>query len=374
MEGLTASTSGRVSAVVYQYVVLAYCLINILFFLSVPPHTRVGAELVANGDFSQGVRGWQLEGRRESVSLNAGVLTLSHPEQDSTVLSQCWDPQALPWPLLLSAEGMSRGVVRGEKSWHESRIDLVGYDDNGEGNYQLRTRLFALEGDQPWVVKSELFQMPADSQRVCLEIAHYSVPGVFLVRHLSLTQGEDKLAFQLGRWLLMAGWLVLAVVLAGPLNRYFKTLRYRRSLMLLGMLVLMGVLIPNDLRQQIEDALLRLLAAAGLPLEATSQNTYQSVWTFWPANWGLSKYAHLLGFALLGGILAGDRQSRLSLRVSALLLLALVTEVVQFFVPMRTPRLSDLVIDAMGILGGMLIMWTVLWLANRRSRSEILKP
>ena len=301
-------------------------------------------------------------------------MTITHPERDSTLLSQCWDARALPESLLLSAEGSCRRVVRGERAWHESRIDLVGYDDKGQGNYRVRTRLFALEGDQPWVGETALFRIPPESQRICLEIGHYAVPGVFQVRTFSLTQGEDYPAFQLGRWLLMAGWLVLAVVLVGPLYRYFETLRYRRSLMLFGALVFMGVLIPNDLRQQLEDLLLRLLAAAGLSLEATSQNTYQSAWAFWPANWGLSKFAHLLGFALLGGILAGDRQSRLSLRVSALLLLALVTEVVQFFVPMRTPRFSDLVIDAVGILTGVLLMWTALWVVNRRGRGEGLKP
>ena len=347
--------------------VLAYCLINVLFFLTVPPYAKVGAELLSNVDFSQELQGWQLEGRPENISLSAGVATLSHAARESSVLSQCWDPQALPWPLLLSAEGSSRGVVRGDEPWHESRIDLVGYDDKGQGNYQVRTRLFALEGDQPWVVQSALFQMPAGSVRVCLEIAHYAVPGEFQVRHLSLTQGEDRLTFQLGRWLLIAGWTVLALVIAGPLYRYLEKLRYRKSLVFFVVLVFAGVLIPNDLRQQIEDVLLQLLTAAGLPLEATGQTTFQSPWEFWPASWGLSKYAHLLGFALLGAVLASDRQSRLSLSVSGLLLLAVVTEVMQFFVSLRTPRLSDLVIDGLGILIGMLLMWLVLWMVNRAS-------
>lgn len=370
MAGETASSSGRVSAAIYPYVVLAYCLINIGFFLSVPPHTRVGPELLTNGDFSQGLQGWKLDGRREHVSLEAGVLTLAHPERDSTVLSQCWDAPALPASLLLSAEGRSRGVVRGERPWHESRIDLVGYDDMGQGYYHVRTRLLGLEGDRPWLGEPVLFHIPPESIRVCLEIIHYAVPGVFQIRHLSLTQGERKLTFQLGRWLLMAGWLVLAVVLVGPLYRHVKTLRYRRSLMLFGTLVLAGVLIPNDLRQQIEDVLLRLFTSAGMPMETTSLNTHRSAWSLWPTYWDLSKYAHLLGFALLGGILASDHQSRLSLRVSALIVLAVVTEVLQFFVPLRTPRLSDLVIDFMGILIGMLSIWAALWMTHRLSRSE----
>jgi VanZ family protein len=56
---------------------------------------------------------------------------------------------------------------------------------------------------------------------------------------------------------------------------------------------------------------------------------------------------------LLGLLLCFDRALSVGKGVSTLLLLALTSEILQFFVPLRTPRVSDLVVDALGIALGM---------------------
>jgi VanZ family protein len=356
------------SAFYYLFVLFTSCLVTLFFFLAVQPYSATGPELTSNGDFSQGLLNWRLEGRVQNLALKAGTLTITHTERDSTVLFQCWNTQALPKPLLLGAEARSQGVIRGERPWHESRIDLVGYDSQGQGFYHVQTRLFGMEGDRSWQAKQFLFHIPVESERICLEISHYAVPGVFQVRNLSLTRGSETKAYHIGRLLLLASWLLVLVWLIRPLYRYFQQLCCRESLLIISILLVAGVLMPSEVRQQIEDAMLRMLSALNLFEPVGGQVTEQSVWALWPADWGLAKYAHMLGFAVLGFILFFDRQSRLSLRIAALFLLAMVTEVLQFFVPLRMPRVSDLVIDGMGIAIGMSLAMMVVFFRNKSGR------
>jgi hypothetical protein len=345
--------TSHVSPVRYQGAVFAFCLLNLLFFLTVQPYQQLGGELLANGDFSQGLERWSLKGEPERISHKAGVLTIHHTEKHSDVLAQCWRAEMLPQPLLLSAEGRCQAVVRGLKSWHEARIDLVAYDAKGEGLYDIRTQLFKLEGDRSWQRAQALFDLPEASQRVCLEISLYDAPGVFQVRQLSLTPGMVSLTYRTGRWLLLAGWLVLILWLIPPFYRYYRQSRLVGWMLVAGMLLLAGVLMPHETRMQIEALTIRSLTGLGVPLTASSPGTIESVWSLWPTEWNLSKYSHLVGFAFLTALFTADRGVGLGVRISTLLLLAVVTEILQYFVPLRTPRLSDLVVDALGIAIGM---------------------
>jgi hypothetical protein len=368
-DDLIRAPKDGVSVVSYQLVILVYCLINVLFFLTVQPYRSVGAELLSNRDFNLGLQDWRLGGSADNVASLAGVLTLSHKGRDSTVLSQCWEAQALPGPLLLRAEGKCRGVVRGDRPWHESRIDLVGYDAEGQGFYHVPTRLFGLAGDQAWSPRQALFYIPEASQRVCLEIIHYAVPGAFQVRNLSLTQGVVSRPHQLGRSLLLAGWLGLLLWIARPLYRYVDQHRFRLSLLVICSLLLAGVLIPHETRQQIEDLILDALAAVNIHLSSEEQIFEQGPGSLWPVQWGLSKYAHILGFSLLALVLSLARPRRERSLIAPLLLLAIVTEMLQFFVPLRTPRISDLVIDGGGVFLGLFLASALGWLQVRLRRN-----
>ncbi len=357
----------QVSAPGLAGLLLAYCLLNLLFFGMLQPNLPRGDELLANRDFGQGLASWQVEGDSGAISQSDGVLTIDHPTAASTMLAQCWLKSELPQPLLLSAEARSEGVQRGTKSWHTARIDLVGYDSAGQGQYRMRTRLLNMEADHPWQVAQALFKFPPETRRVCLEISLYTASGRFQVRALSLTRGEESLPFRLGRLALLSGWLVLAAVFGRRLYRHYRERTAGRWLLLAATVVLAGILMPHELRQQLEAYSLRAMSAVGLSMAPTATLSGESPWALWPEHWDLSKIAHLLGFALLGVLVSLDRTLGVGKRVAALLLLALTSEILQFFVPLRTTRLSDLVVDALGIAIGMGLACLVLW-SKRRSQ------
>jgi hypothetical protein len=336
-------------------VVLAFCLLNLLFFTMVQPYRPLGDELLVNQDFSQNLIAWRVDGDVGALSHDKGVVTINHSSASSTTLAQCWPKSLLPQPLLLSAEGRSEHVVRGSKNWHEARIDLVGYDAQGRGQYQVHTRLLNLAGDRSWQAAQALFRLPSTAQRVCLEISLYAASGRFQVRHLSLTQGIESTPFGIGRLMLLTGWLLLALFLGRRLYRHYRGRMLGRWLLLAALLLLAGVLMPHELRQQMEEGILSLLTGLGLSLSQADRLCDSSVWALCAERWSLSKLAHLLGFILLALLLSADRAITLGSRLKALLLLAMVSETLQFFVPLRMPRLNDLVVDILGIVIGMVL-------------------
>lgn len=337
----------------YAWAVPAYCLVNLLFFTQIQPYLPLGDELLSNGDFARGVEDWTLQGAAAGVVAEEGLLTIEHRAATSTTLAQCWPASEVPRRPLLAAEARSHDVVRGTKSWHRARIDLVGYDAQGRGLYWARTLLLGLENDHPWRSAEALFQVPMEAQRVCLEISLYSASGRFQVRHLSLTGGEESMSYRAGRLLLLAGWAGMAAWLFPPLYRHYRRRPLGRWLLLAGILLLVGVLLPHELRQQLEAGVLDILAGIGLHLAPAEFDVTRSPWALWPAHWDLSKFSHLLGFALIAVLLGADRDLAPGRRISVLLLLAAASEILQFFIPLRTPRLSDLAVDATGIILGL---------------------
>lgn len=349
----------------YPGVVFAYCLCNLLFFATVQSYGTLGGELLDNGDFVRGFAGWNLQGAAAGVTLEGGALSITHPTTASTTIAQCWPAAELPRPLLLSAEGRSQGVQPGIESWHQARIDLVGYDAGDKGLYKIRTRLLSLQGDHPWQTAQALFQVPLEAQRICVEISLYHASGRFQARHLTLSQGAETLRHKIGRRLLLAGWLGLSLWLLPPLYRLYRQRRLGRGVLLIASLILIGVLLPHEMRQQLEAGALHILSGIGLSMASSEVAGATGGWALLPAQWDLSKFSHLLGFALLASLFGADREIAPGRRLVLLLALAVATETLQFFVPMRTPRLSDLVVDGIGI--GLGLGLTALWLHNRAS-------
>jgi len=354
-----------------RLLVLAYCLVNLLFFLTFERYRPVGEELLQNGDFSRGLQGWIVEGERKGLSFDNGTLSIDHPRNASTTLSQCWPMVRLPQPLLLSAESRSFAVVHGAKPWHQARIDLVGYDAQGQGLYQVRTRLLGLQGDRPWRAAQRLFRVPARAKRACVEISLYATSGRFQVRHLSLFRAVEYLPYLIGRLLLMMGWVLLAFWLA-----YLTLQRYRdralgRWLVAMALLLLVGILLPHEWKQTLETGIASVLNRIGLTLPNHAGLAAESALSLWPGAWELSKYSHLLGFALLSFLLFADRTLPWMRHVATLFLLAAATEIGQFFVPLRTPRLSDMVVDLLGIAIGFGLRGLYTWLVRRYTAGRI---
>lgn len=341
----------------FHWAALIFCLINLLFFTSVDPYETRGGQLLDNADFVRGLDGWHLVGAKQTLAIADGVLKIDHQSiRTSTSLSQCLPAGALPDKLRLTAEGRSRGVVRGSEPWHDAHVDLVGYNARGVPDYGVKTRLFGLEGDRDWHDFGHIFDKPAAATLVCVKISLYAAPGAFDLKHLSLYGLVDNPLYLVGSRTLLPGWIVLGLWLAGALFRNYRVRPQGRYLLLFLPLLMGGILMPQELRLVIEHHLLPLFDRIGVHLETVKTLGEAERWALWPAHWDLSKLSHLTGFMLLSLILFSDRRVGIGRGLSGLLLLAIATELMQFFVPERTPRLSDVIVDCSGAGLGLALM------------------
>ena len=350
-----------------HWIALVFCLINLVFFNTVASYSRQGGQLLRNADFARGLDGWRVEGPKGTLQIVDGTLKIDHQTiRQSTALSQCLPAGSLPERVELSADAGSRAVVRGEAPWHDAHVDLVGYNARGAPDYRGETRLFSLDGDRAWNSYQAVFQKPAAATLVCLRVSLFAAPGAFEVKRLSLYGVADNPLYLMGSRTLLLGWALLGLWLVSTLFRNYRFRPQGRYLLLLLPLLLGGILMPQAARLSIEHHLLPLLSLLGLHFEAVKTLAEPGHWALWPTHWDLSKFAHLTGFALLSIVLFSDRRVSVTRGYSALLLLAVATELMQFFVPERTPRLSDVIVDAAGAgLGLVLILFVGQFLPPR---------
>jgi hypothetical protein len=339
--------------------VLFFCAVNLFFFAFVQPYRGFGPELLYNQDFSRGLLGWEFDGASRKAVIDQDVITIDHADKKlSTTLLQCSPKELFPKQLILSAESMSHGVKKGEVSWHEARIDLVDYDIQDVGVYG-KTLLIAMQGDTGWVSSQRLFTVNPSAHKRCVEISLYSSPGQFKVRNLSLKEGERVEAYGWGRNSLIIGWVLLGLCIGRHLYRHYRYRVQGRYLLFLLPLVIGGILMPIELKLLLEKQVILLLSYVGFHLSSPDLLQDRGLWDLWPAVWDLSKISHLVGFLLISLVLFSEKRANVGFLLLGLLLLALSSELLQFFVPERTPRLSDLTVDTLGVLSGWLLLLVV---------------
>jgi hypothetical protein len=333
----------------FHWAALLFCLLNLLFFTSVTPYMKQGGQRLDNADFSRGLEGWRVEGERGTFEVVDGTLKIDHrTTRTTTMVTQCLPAGALPDTLQLTTSASSRGVVRGSEPWYDAHIDLVGFNTRGEPNYHVKVRLLDLVGDRDWRRTSDIFRKPDSATQVCVRISLFVATGAFDVSHLSLYGLVDNPFYLIGTRMLLLGWIVLGLWMAEALFRNYRVKPQGRYLLLFLPLLLGGILMPQVVHLTIEHHLLPLFTHMGLHLETVKTLDEPGHWALWPMHWDLSKLSHLIGFMLLSIILFSDKRVGIAWGFSALLLLAAATELMQFFVPERTPRLSDAIVDSTG--------------------------
>ncbi|MBL3599897.1 MAG: VanZ family protein [gamma proteobacterium endosymbiont of Lamellibrachia anaximandri] len=346
-----------------SWAVLLLAALTLLFFTSASPVKPVGSELLINPLFEQGREGWQLGSGKSEVSKPAAVAELlvdNAPGSESSSVIQKLDAQGLPKHLLLQGEVRTSGVGSGRRSWHEARVELIAYDSFGQGFYHIPYILTGLIGDNEWRDYSLLVTVPEEAVELRLEIGLYHVPGRVWVRGLALHQAESQALFSAGKLLLALLWLVAGLWALRLLLQHYWSTPQGWMIALLLLLIVAGILQPLAVKQAIEVQIQQLGQWLGIHLEIGRYHHGFDPLAFWPVSWDVSKLGHLLGFFLLSAGLFLDSKARLPSVFIGLLLLAVSTEVVQFFVPGRTPRLSDVVVDMLGVVAGWLLAKSVM--------------
>ncbi len=345
-------------------------LLTLLLATTYDRYELVGAQMLKNPGFSDNALGWKMSVPQEAVSFpGEGTvrLRLAQPE-GSVSLAQIFDPPEKPQLWRLSAEARTEGVIAGVRGWEKARLVLSRH---GEGGRWLPGphHVFSLTGDHDWRTYTQIFALNPDGVRdlrVSLQLPRAT--GTLWVRNLNLHQVAEKPAYP---WLcrsLLLGWSAFLLLLLRPLLRRVGGALATTVISLVVAAILLGTLMPGELRLELGKELKRFYAEslgpqAELPrpesVEPPAALSWVDMDALLPAKlkpWAnLSKLAHFALFALLAAVAA---LSAIRMRPEALLpdlmLLAGATELMQFLVDGRTPLVGDLLIDSAGACCGLL--------------------
>ena len=330
---------------------LAVFLLN-AFVLSYLPS---GPELLRDPDFSQKLKFWDYYGEEEGFALADGEVRLRNVANTRNVSLR----QKIKWSgalphLQLSADLRCENIAQGKRSWHLGRLVLPRYDAKAHW-LNLPHYVAALTGTHSWKHYEQVFEYDpeAKSAEVALQLPYAT--GLLAARHLSLRAAVPNpfYPWAQGASFLFGGmflWLLLSPHLFGS-----GSLWLRGSLFLVSAAILAGTLAPlavkKDITRQIRS--LPVFSVMNDPDEGVDPST--SLFEIG----SLEARLHFCGFLLFGALLCALGAARDTILVG--FFLACATELMQNFVPGRTPLISDMLIDVAGVTTGMMIFTVARW-------------
>jgi hypothetical protein len=333
-----------------RWPVLAILLIGTFgFFKFFDRYAAVGPELLVDPGFQAGFTHWDLTGLGSAAITAPGEITLHAGERErgAGVAVRQWLASPRHYGLLrLSGELKAHDIQAGERFWHKGRLVLASFDA-AERMLRVPHVVVDLEGTRSWQTYEAVFHIPATARRLQIGVQLIGATGSVTVRNLSLRAVEERGSYPLYRQLGITLW---AVTLLGLALSYRSQWRWNPPYLLMYAAtagIFVGTLMPVEwklvLETHIEAALIRCMPWLG---SFTDTDRHGDPTLF-------SKLGHVLLFGLLAVALRwAYPQQRLVEGVMVLLLLALISEVLQFFVEGRLPQVNDWLLDGIGLLTG----------------------
>lgn len=313
------------------------------FFNLYPRYEPVGPELLVDPHFTQGFSHWSFSGRGMAEVTGDGSVILRSPERSADVAVR----QSLlnPWryPLLrLSAELSPEDIHAGRRFWHNGRLVLVSFD-NHQRMLNVPHVVASLEGTLPWRYYQNVFRVPREALEARVGLQLIGATGAFAARDLSLREVQERASYRWFWGLGLAAWLAGLAWMAYP---FLSRLRFdwRNCLMYLAIAgIFAGTLMPASLKIELVSELDTTID------QVAPYEEYEGIAGRYLNLVPTDKLGHLLYFALLALAMLWvyPGMSRLQI-LSFLLILAAVSEVLQFFVEGRQPQFRDFLIDSIG--------------------------
>ncbi len=312
------------------------------FFHWVPAWTPSSDDLVVNGRFDRGLEAWSAGPGVQARTSVEGLVLESRRSRPHAGIEQAF---AYPSPCdhlrLLTVLAVEE-VVAGDHPWQRARL-VVGR--RAGGGWALETSpLLTFEGTLPWSQHEAVLPCPRPVERIYLRVELHDVTGIVRLSRIHLTPVHESTWVTTARVIGIIAWAVLGMILVRRLVVRVRALGLTLPMLALAALIVVGVMIPEALRNELVDGL-------GLPRSPIAVGPFTV-----PG----STLGHGLLFAALAALLGASGKAPARLRLLGwLVLFAVTTEILQNFVPGRAPDPTDLWADicgiALGLLGGGLI-------------------
>lgn len=319
------------------------------FHFYVPEYLPKGPELLENSDFSQGLSQWDYLGPEGDLILRGGEVRLYNNRFDKIVSLR----QTIHWPvdepyIQLSATLRSENIHPGSRSWHVGRLVLPRY--NSERRWlDLPHYAAVLEGSQGWQGYSEVFSHDSDAVRVDVALQMPYATGLLAARDVSLRIARPSVIYPWVQCLsLLMGVLFVIFQFKNQLISH-RPVVLRLCLFVTCVSILAGTLVPQKMKQGMTQQIQTISSA--ISSAESGQDNEPEILHSSPVS--LDKVFHFAGFFILGGVLCFLVNPGVAMLDG--LLLACMTELLQNFIPGRTPLVGDVAIDFSGLLAGYLL-------------------
>ena len=307
---------------------------TILAFAYLPRYQEEGRPILANADFRQGFRDWQLEGlvTLDETELGLAILQNRDPGQAVYLRRTITLPPGRTY-LRLAADIATSRVTQGREPWQAARVYLVQQTREGDRLWNQPNRLVNLIGTTSRQHYETVLEVPGTIPEAVLGIELAYATGRMEIANLELAVVEERPLFRLAATLLICGWSLLGFWVTHRLYHSIRDRRVRAWLLVTLALLAGGVFMPSVMRQGIIDSL-----ASGFGLRLAEPDAF----------------GHALAFGLLALLVRSGRpRDPLLLHLACWLLVGAATEVLQLFTPDRDAQAGDWLMDALGSTGGL---------------------
>ena len=352
-QSLDGSALRALTLAVVATTVLA--LLTIVTFGYMPRYQADGRPVLDNADFRDGFRGWQVEGlvTLDEAELGHAILQSLEPAGEVSLSRTITLPEG-PTSLRLRADVATSRVEHGHEPWQTARVYLVQQAADGTLLWNEPYQLVNLIGTTPRQHFEAVFDVSGAVPKVTLGIELPYTTGRMEVANLDLEIVDERTSFRLVAALLVCGWSLLAFRVTSGLYRSIRIGLVRNWLLGTLAVLVIGVSMPAELRQQLIDGL-----ATGFGLRLRDPDAF--------------------GHAVLFGLLAllvriGRPRDPLLVHLSCWLLVGAATEVLQLLRPDRSPEAGDWLIAAIGTTVGLALAETGLLIQRRMARARKARP
>ncbi len=326
-------------------------LLTIVTFGYLPRYQADGRSVLDNADFRDGFRGWQVEGlvTLDEAELGHAILQNLEPAGEVYLRRTIQLPDGAT-SLRLRADVATSRVEHGREPWQTARIYLVQETADGTQLWNRPYQLVNLVGTTPRQHFEAIFDISGAMPKVILGIELPYTTGRMEVANLDLAIVDERTPFRLAATLLVCGWSLLVFRVTSGLYRSIQVPLVRHWLLGTLAVLVIGVFMPAQLRQQLIDGL-----ATGFGLRLADPDAF----------------GHALVFCLLALLVRiGRPRDPLLVHLSCWLLVGAATEVLQLLTPDRSPEAGDWLIAAIGTTLGLALAETGLLIRRRMQRAR----
>lgn len=355
--------------------ILVFLLLVLFSSLSVvfcERYQDVGPELLSNQDFKDGLNQWQASGARDQIVIEPdGVVSLTASDAKETVqiFQKFFNDQKRFQMLRLRGSLRVDTVLKGQKSWHRARLLLASYDAKGKW-LPVSHQVVALEGTHDWQTYETVFHVLPEAHEIRVILQLSRCTGTVWAQGISLRQVEEAQWYPwlkmtvLGLWAVFLLWIIVACVQRGKIGKLGGAFLGVSFLVLL-----VGIAMPADVKHDLQESFAGHLSQADGVQQFVKKILQEdrAIYFSWLSP---SRITHFFLFAAFGFFGSFFSKGKSKYFLLDLLMLAVATEMIQFYVEGRTPQFGDGAADFAGGLAAVLVVqkWRLKALGLRMKR------